>query len=68
MTDKDTIIASQEAEILRLQQGFDDLKNWVNANKRYLPEGQYGCWTSEEYLSSDDIIERIDKITGASND
>lgn len=68
MTDKDTIISSQEAEILRLQQAFDELKNWVNANKRYLPEGQYGCWTSEEYLSSDDIIEQIDKITGASND
>lgn len=64
MTDKDTIIASQEVEILRLQQGFEDLKKWVLTNK-YDPINSFQVIY---IIHADDIIEQIDKITGASND
>lgn len=67
MTDKDTVIASQEAQILRLQQGFDDLKNFMKSSladtkycKDYFDKG-WNCAMNE-------VIKRVDLITGASND
>ena len=65
MTDKDTIIASQEAEILRLQQGFEDLKNLCLEALDEETHDDYG----EGFDSCCNmIINSINKITGASND
>lgn len=65
MTDKDTIIAAQEAEILRLQSALDDLKNWAISNYRFesLSQG-----LGDEIVDLAELIDQIEKITGASND
>lgn len=64
MTDKDTIIASQEAEILRLQGSLDDLKsycsNWVKTKENTY----FGGYSS----AMNEIVDKINELTGVSND
>ena len=43
MTDKDTIIASQEAEILRLQGALDDLKVKTYLGTEKIDESDFQC-------------------------
>lgn len=65
MTDKDTIIASQEAEILRLQGALDNLKHKVKEHMKLDKLDDYdGGWHSAMRFMHNEIC----KITGASND
>lgn len=43
MTDKDTIIAAQEAEILRLQGALDDLKVKTYLGTEKIDESDFQC-------------------------
>ena len=63
MNNKDTIIAAQEAEILRLQSALDDLKshcsNWVKTKENTY----FGGYSS----AMNEIFYKINELTGASN-
>lgn len=53
-----------EAEIARLTQGYEDLKAWVEREKKSIAMSEWHGYTTEEYIDSDDIIDEINKITG----
>lgn len=66
MTDKETIIAAQEAEILRLQQGFDELKKFCNSDiDDFDDESLYDQGIRCGFRF---VIKELNRITGASND
>ena len=65
MIDKDLVIKAQEAEILRLQQGFDELKSWCLETLDQETHDDYGRGFDS---CCNMIINSINKITGASND
>ena len=65
MTDKDTVIASQEAEILRLQQGFDELKMTCESVLESTARDDYGRGIDSALRS---VLRQINRITGASDD
>lgn len=61
MTDKDTIIAAQEAEILRLNTAIDDLKKWAESRHGFIPNDTYSygfCFAVELFCNE------LNKITG----
>ena len=57
-------LVAAEAEIARLQSGFDDLKLWVESKKKWIAMGYWEGYTSEEYVDADDLIDEINRITG----
>lgn len=67
MSDKDTIIAAQGAEILRLQGALDDLKsycsNWVGTRENTYFDNYFGGYSS----AMNEIVEKINELTGAPN-
>lgn len=58
-----TTCLAQEAEISRLQAGFDKLKSWVKENS-WIEYGNYG--DESEAVFSDDLLIEINRITGES--
>ena len=48
-------LQAAEAEILRLQSGYDDLRSWCNS--------EYGEYDFGYDLALDSFVEEIDKIT-----
>ena len=61
MTDKDTIIAAQEAEILRLQQALNDIKEYLETGCEIAEHSDYG-------LALSDALSELNRITEASSD
>lgn len=51
-----------EAEIARLTQGYEDLKDWIYVNE-YYEELDDGC-TTPNIVNSRHIVSEINKITG----
>ena len=65
MTDKDTIIAAQEAEILRLQSALDGLRNHIRINM-FIDE-EYDNYNRGNNLALRSVLRELDRLTGASN-
>lgn len=65
MNNKDTIIAAQEAEILRLQGALDDLKHKV---QEHMKLDKFDAYDSGWHNAMRFMHNEICKITGASND
>lgn len=61
MTDKDTIIAAQEAEILRLQQSLNDIKEYLETGYEISGRNDYG-------MALFYALSELNRITWASND
>ena len=66
MNNKDTIIAAQEAEILRLQGALDGLREHIRINM-FIDE-EYDNYNRGNNLALRSVLRELDRLTGASND